>query len=118
MAWKVKTKMSQRYEFVQLAKKEGCNFSQLCKRFNISRPTGYKWLKRYKENDISTLHDQSRRPYSSINKTKQQIEKLILNLRQQHQSWADSFVLSVQQSALPGCQSTMRRCGSADYSIN
>jgi len=87
MAWKVKTKMSQRYEFVQLAKKEGCNFSQLCKRFNISRPTGYKWLKRYKENDISTLHDQSRRPYSSINKTKQEIEKLILNLRQKHQSW-------------------------------
>jgi len=87
MAWKVKTKMSQRYEFVQLAKKEGCNFSQLCKRFHISRPTGYKWLKRYREDDISTLQDQSKRPYHSTNKTKQETEKLILDLRKKHPSW-------------------------------
>ncbi len=62
MAWKVKTKMSQRYEFLQLANKEGCNFSQLCKRFNISRPTGYKWLHRYDEKDKSSLEDHSKKP--------------------------------------------------------
>ena len=87
MAWKVKTKMSQRYEFVQMAKKEGCNFSQLCKRFNISRPTGYKWLHRYKEEDLSTLKDHSKRPYRSPNKVKKETEDLILKLRQKHQSW-------------------------------
>ena len=87
MAWKVKTKMSQRYEFVQMAKREDCNFSQLCKRFNISRPTGYKWLHRYQEEDLSTLKDHSKRPYHSPKKVKKETEDLVLKLRQKHQSW-------------------------------
>ena len=85
MAWKVKTKMSQRYEFVQLANKKDSNFSQLCKRFNISRPTGYKWLKRYNEN--LPLEDKSKKPHHSKYKTKKEIEILILNLRKHHISW-------------------------------
>ena len=87
MAWKVRTKMSERYEFVELARKENCNFSQLCKRFNISRPTGYKWLKRYEEGNLSSLKDKNRRPYTSNNKTCKEIEKLILDLRVKHPSW-------------------------------
>ncbi len=87
MAWKVNTKMSQRYEFLQLANKEDCNFSQLCKRFNISRPTGYKWLSRYDEKDLSSLEDQSKKPHHSKYKTDIHIENLILNLRKQHASW-------------------------------
>jgi transposase InsO family protein len=87
MAWKVRTKMSERYEFAELAVKENCNFSQLCKSFNISRPTGYKWLKRYKKGDINSLKDDSRRPHISKNQTSEEIEKLILNLRVKHSSW-------------------------------
>ena len=87
MAWKVKTKMSERYEFVQLANRQDCNFSQLCKRFNISRPTGYKWVKRDSEEDKAGLADHSRRPHHSKNKTSIEIEKLILELREQHKSW-------------------------------
>jgi len=34
----------------------------LCKRFGISRKTGYKWLKRYREAKESGLRDRSRRP--------------------------------------------------------
>lgn len=87
MAWKVRTKMSERYEFAELAVKENCNFSQLCKSFNISRPTGYKWLKRYKKGDLNSLRDDSRRPHISKNQTSEEIEKLILNLRVKHSSW-------------------------------
>ncbi len=87
MAWKVNTKMSQRYEFLQLANKEDCNFSQLCKRFNISRPTGYKWLNRYDEKDISSLEDHSKKPHHSKYKTSSKVKKLILDLRKQHISW-------------------------------
>ena len=87
MVWKVRTKMPERYEFVELALKESCNFTQLCKRFNISRPTGYKWLKRYEKGDLNSLQDQSRRPHISTNKTSKKIEDLILNLRKKHSSW-------------------------------
>lgn len=87
MAWKVRTKMSERYEFIEFALKESCNFSQLCKRFNISRPTGYKWLKRYEEGNLNSLQDKSRRPHISNNKTSKKIEDLILSLRKKHPNW-------------------------------
>ena len=85
MVWKVKTKMSQRYEFVQLASKKDCNFSQLCTRFNISRPTGYKWLKRY--NESGNIEDKRRKPHHSKYQTPKEIETHILNLRKEHISW-------------------------------
>ena len=47
MAWKDVTTMSQRLEFVVLASAEGVNVSELCRRFGVSRKTGYKWLSRY-----------------------------------------------------------------------
>jgi transposase-like protein len=37
-----------RREFVGLALQPGPNVKQLCSRFQISRKTGYKWLKRYR----------------------------------------------------------------------
>jgi transposase-like protein len=49
MPWKETTTMSLRTEFIHLAGFTGTNFSQLCRRFGISRKTGYKWLKRYQE---------------------------------------------------------------------
>ena len=44
MAWKDVSVMSQREEFVVLASADGANVSELCRRFGVSRKTGYKWL--------------------------------------------------------------------------
>ncbi|MFN7289801.1 MAG: helix-turn-helix domain-containing protein, partial [Pirellula sp.] len=41
--------MSQRREFLDLAKVSGANITLLCKRFGISRKTGYKWINRVQE---------------------------------------------------------------------
>ncbi len=40
---------------------------EVCRRFNISKKTFYKWLKRYRESNGSSfsLADQSRRPHTS-----------------------------------------------------
>ena len=38
--------MELRGEFVSLASQEDANVSELCRRFGISRKTGYKWLAR------------------------------------------------------------------------
>ena len=48
MAWKAQDIMSQRYEFCILAFSPGANMSALCKSFQISRDTGYKWLARFR----------------------------------------------------------------------
>jgi transposase InsO family protein len=57
--------MSQRLEFVQLAASGGINFRELCRRFRISAPTGYKWLARYRTDGSGALADRSRRPHHS-----------------------------------------------------
>lgn len=69
MGWKRVTIMSQRIEFVTLALKEGAAFSELCRRFGISRKTGYKFVKRYGEEGPEGLSDRSRRPKNSPNAT-------------------------------------------------
>ena len=59
--------MSLREEFVSLAVQRGSNLSALCRRFGISRKTGYKWLGRYRLNGCDGLVDRSRRPHHSPN---------------------------------------------------
>ena len=49
MAWRAVSAVGQRCEFCELAVVEGANVSELCRRFGISRKTGYKWLERYHE---------------------------------------------------------------------
>jgi transposase InsO family protein len=87
MPWKVKSLMSQRREFVMLAQAEGINFSQLCKRFAISRKTGYKWLERFESKGDEGLADRSRRPHTSPHRTDQKIEQEVCKLRDRHPAW-------------------------------
>ncbi|HZW05587.1 MAG TPA: helix-turn-helix domain-containing protein, partial [Phycisphaerales bacterium] len=48
MGWQEASIVEQRFEFVTLAGAEGANVAELCRRFNVSRQTGYKWLARFR----------------------------------------------------------------------
>jgi len=87
LSWKAVTIMSQRFEFVMMALQKGVNFSDLCRRFDISRKTGYKFLHRFIEEGFEGLLDRSKRPKHSPNATDEEIEQLILDLRDDHSSW-------------------------------
>jgi len=87
LSWKARSTMSQRFEFVMLALQEGANFSELCRRFEISRPTGYKFLHRFINESYNGLLDRSKRPKYSPKITKTEIEQVILDLRDIHPSW-------------------------------
>ncbi len=87
MSWKESTIMSQRIEFIMFVLQEGSNFSEHCRRFGISRKTGYKFLNRFKEEGYQGLYDRSRRPEHSPNATQPDIEELILVLRNRHPVW-------------------------------
>lgn len=87
MPWKNRTTMSLRLEFVTLANHPEANMSQLCQRFNISRPTGYKWLRRWRQQGIGGLSDRSRRPHHQPNQTPKTIEQLVIKARQDHPGW-------------------------------
>ena len=47
MPWKAQDIMSLKHEFVLLARQEGANRRELCRRFEISPQTAYKWLQRF-----------------------------------------------------------------------
>jgi transposase InsO family protein len=76
--------MSLRQEFLALANQPGSNFSQLCRRFGISRKTGYKWRCRYRENGATDLADRTRRPRHSPRRSKPSIEQQVLAIRDQY----------------------------------
>jgi transposase InsO family protein len=87
MPWNQPNLMSLRQEFVQLAGHESAKVSELCRRFGISRDTGYKWLVRYAEGGVAALADRSRRPHHTPRKTTAELTARILALRQEHPAW-------------------------------
>jgi putative transposase len=66
---------------------DGEKMAGLCREFDISRKTGYKIFARYKDCGIDGLTDRSRRPYRQANRLPFQVEKRIVQLKQEHPAW-------------------------------
>lgn len=87
MVWKESDCVSEREEFVRLSLVEGVNMSELCRRFGVSRKTGYKWRRRFIDDSEASLADRSRRPKQSPGKTSRKIETRVLQMRDSHPAW-------------------------------
>jgi transposase InsO family protein len=98
MAWKETSVVEQRLEFVMLASAHAGNVSELCRRFGISRKTGYKWLGRYEAaGGQASLTDGPRRPHSSPLRSPEQLEAQVLEVRQAHPAWGGRKIAHVLQ---------------------
>ncbi len=86
MPWQECYKMDERLRFVARLL-EGEKMAGLCREFDISRKTGHKIFNRYKDCGLEGLTDRSRRPYRHANRLPFQIEKRIVQLKQEHPSW-------------------------------
>jgi putative transposase len=86
MPWKELSKMDERMRFVARLL-DGEKMAVLCREFDISRKTGYKLFNRFKDHGIEGLSDRSRRPYRHANRLPLPIERLILHLKEKHNSW-------------------------------
>ena len=84
MSWSEWDRMSLREEFVRLASNKGTEMSELCRRFGISRKTGYKWRKRYQQEGRGGLADRSREPKSKP--TPLEMEERIVEVRAIHRA--------------------------------
>lgn len=87
MPWKELSVMEQRKEFVLLANKEGANLRELCRRYEISPTTAYKWLGRFQGEGEAGLGNHSRRPQNSPLRTDETLEARILEAREAHPRW-------------------------------
>jgi transposase InsO family protein len=97
MAWKVTDAMSERLDLVTLAGQPGAKMAELCRRFGVSRKTGYKWLKRFGELGAEGLVDRSRRPKVSPRRTAEAVEAAALNLRRANPVWGGRKIRRVLQ---------------------
>jgi putative transposase len=79
--------MASKMEFIDAAIRPGANISELCREHGISRQTGHKWLKRYRDRGYCALEDESRRPKSSPGMTSEAVVKAVLALRKKGPSW-------------------------------
>jgi transposase InsO family protein len=61
--------------------------SELCRRFGISRKTGYKWLGRSASEGPAGLGERSRRPGRSPARTEATLEARVVELRSAHPAW-------------------------------
>ncbi len=69
MPWHEMDLITLRTEFVTLAAQEGSNIRELCRRFQISPRTGYKWIARFRAEGVAGLRDRSRRPHTTPTRT-------------------------------------------------
>jgi len=79
--------MQERMRFVVEAELNICSFSELCRRYGISRKTGYKWVKRHKSGGMWNVVELPRRPKTSPTQLDQQVIARILELRRRHPRW-------------------------------
>jgi transposase InsO family protein len=88
VAWGQKGVSEQRLAFVVRARSGAEEIKALCEEFQISRPTGYTWLKRYQECErLAQLGEKSRRPHRSPQQTSQDLEHRVVSLRSQYPDW-------------------------------
>lgn len=87
MPWQEFTVMDARRDFVALARQEGTNIRELCRRFGISPKTGYKLLHRFAAEGVAGLADRSRRPHRSPRQTPDAMVAHVLAMREAHPTW-------------------------------
>jgi len=78
--------MSQKLEFVERAAK-GEKMSALCLEYGVSRQTGHKWVKRFKEQGYEGLEEKSRRPKSTPLASAEELVVATLAAREAHPRW-------------------------------
>jgi len=95
MPWKVTDVMEERIKFITEVLKGQDTMSQLCRRFGISRKTGYKWLGRYRRHKVLGLKDRSRAPHHRPRSMRPHVEEAVLALRRAHATWGAAKLRAV-----------------------
>jgi transposase InsO family protein len=61
--------------------------TELCRAYEVSRETGYYWLRRYRAAGVEGLRDLGRAPQRHPNQTAAEVERQVLELRRAHMRW-------------------------------
>jgi transposase len=116
MPWEVLPVSEVRFAFVHEVNSLKTPVAQACRKFRVSRKTGYKWLGRFRLAPDRPLANRSRRPKNSPRRTGADLERQILDLRQRF-GWGPRKIracLHNQGHTVPSVRTVgnvLRRCG-------
>jgi transposase InsO family protein len=91
--WKECDVVSERMKFIA-SLQSGNSMAEACREFGITRPTGYKFWERYKQEGLDSLKDRISAPWRVANKTPQKTEALILEAKELHPTWGAAKILA------------------------
>jgi transposase InsO family protein len=79
--------MEEKLRFVFEYQQRERTMTELCARYGITRETGYVWWRRYQAVGWEGLVEKSRATPRHRNQTAEEIERMVLEMRQAHMSW-------------------------------
>jgi putative transposase len=94
MPWKERRTMSLKIEFVERVEK-GEKIATLGREYGVTRTTGHKWWKRYRESGYAGLEEESRRPKSAPLATAEDLVMAVLQARDAHGRWGPRKLLAL-----------------------
>lgn len=102
MPW-TRTDMSeQRIRFVVRTASGQESLSPLCLEFGISRPTGYRWRRRFEQaGSVTAVVERSRRPRGSPSRTEPAEEQRVVALRGQYRWGAKKIAVLLREEGSP-----------------
>jgi transposase-like protein len=94
--------MDERMQFVADYLKDHWAVAHLCRRYGISRKTGYKWIARYEEDGWTGIREHSRVPQSCPHLTPVALQVRLVQLRREHPHWGPRKLLHRLGTLEPG----------------
>ena len=87
MGWMETCAVDERMRFVMAIEAQEESVAAACRRFGVSRKTGYKWLERYREAGVEGLLERSRAPLHHPQAITEEIAEQCLAVRRTHPTW-------------------------------
>ncbi len=94
--------MQEKLRFMLEYERDEVTMKELCDRYEISRETGYVWLRRYRAYGLEGLLELNRAPVRHPNQTPQAVERAVLELREAHMRWGPRKLKRVLERDQPG----------------
>lgn len=102
MAWKTSSVMDEKIRFIVEYERDEQTMTELCSSFDISRETGYVWLRRYRYSGLAGLAELDRAAKQHPNQTDETTERAVLDLREAHMRWGPRKLKRILERDQPG----------------
>ncbi|MRG98661.1 integrase core domain-containing protein [Polyangium spumosum] len=87
MPWRESRVVEERMRFIVAVDEDDEPFTELCRRFGISRKTGYKWLERYESLGPAGLEDKPPVARNHPHRLDDELADLFVQVRKDHPTW-------------------------------